>query len=604
MPWRFPIRLKILVGLLLTVTTVVGLITFTMANLFHEDKRTYVNDLASIMALNTADECQSLLVGYSERLLAFGRIMHEAEFDAAKKNMLLERLFDDFKGLVAVTLFNGTTTLASVHDAAGLEDAGLTAESLLKKQLPAVAVVGPDDFVVENITVPGFLPVLGLTEIMNIGDETLVVSGVITLDRLMKLASHASVFEVFLVDRNGTLLAHRDPDRVAQRVEASLPEAASHMMDHRAGMTLEYEKEGQTLIAGVADVNEGDVVVVAQIPSTAAYLASRDLLNRLIVIAMLLLVCATLFSAVGARRLIRPVERLSGATREIAKGKFDISVRVDSNDEIGSLADSFNQMAAELRHRDEALQGAQNQLIQSEKMAAFGQLGAGIAHEVKNPLAGILGCAQLSLRKVEKETPLHRNLSLIEKETKRCRSIIENLLRFARQERGILGPIEINPVIEDAIQIVNHQLEIQKVKLGTDLAKDLPNIRGNANQLQQVLINLMMNAQQAMEGRPGSILVRTRRRDAETVEVILSDTGPGMTKEIQKKIFEPFFTTKPGGKGTGLGLSVSFGIIRDHNGKISVDSAPGKGATFTISLPALGSQAAQPRAELQNAARE
>src|SRR5207245_1787194 len=161
-----------------------------------------------------------------------------------------------------------------------------------------------------------------------------------------------------------------------------------------------------------------------------------------------LLVGAALAGLFWSRRFTRPVERLSRATRQIARGKFDVQIKVTSRDEIGTLAASFNRMASELRDREASLREAQAQVLQSEKLAAVGQLGAGIAHEVKNPLAGILGCAQLSLRKAERGTPLEKNLLLIEKETKRCKTIIENLLKFARQEKTALEPTTVTGLIQ------------------------------------------------------------------------------------------------------------------------------------------------------------
>jgi signal transduction histidine kinase len=218
-------------------------------------------------------------------------------------------------------------------------------------------------------------------------------------------------------------------------------------------------------------------------------------------------------------------------------------------------------------------------------MAAFGVLGAGIAHEVKNPLAGILGCAQISLRQAQTGTPIHTNLALIEKETKRCKTIIENLLRFARQEKAVMEVFDVTRPLEDAMSIVHHQLELQQVKLESSLAADLPSIHGSANQLQQVFMNLLINAQQAMGPEGGMVSVSTARRGTGHVEVIVRDNGSGIPKDIQKRIFDPFFTTKPNGTGTGLGLSVTYGIIKDHHGEILLDSSPGQGTTFTIVLP-------------------
>jgi signal transduction histidine kinase len=186
---------------------------------------------------------------------------------------------------------------------------------------------------------------------------------------------------------------------------------------------------------------------------------------------------------------------------------------------------------------------------------------------------------------------------MIEKESKRCKMIIENLLKFARQEKALMGPVDVNQVVQDAVAIVNHQLELNRVTVHLDLQETLPQIEGNANQLQQVLMNLMINAQQAMEGAPGSVTVSSVRLPSGNVEIRVVDTGPGMSEEVRRKLFEPFYTTKPAGKGTGLGLSVSYGIIEEHKGSIAVDSRPGAGATFIIELPAIPEQIAPTAAE-------
>jgi signal transduction histidine kinase len=177
-------------------------------------------------------------------------------------------------------------------------------------------------------------------------------------------------------------------------------------------------------------------------------------------------------------------------------------------------------------------------------------------------------------------------MEIIEKETNRCTAIIQNLLKFARQEKVDYGPVDLNRVATDAMAIVEHQLEMNKVKLIPELTDNLPIISGNANQIQQVLINLMINAQQAMDGRSGEVNVATVAGGNGHIQVKVSDNGPGMPEDVRAKIFEPFFTTKPVGKGTGLGLSVSYGIIKEHKGEIEVDSAPGEGTTFVMTFPA------------------
>jgi two-component system NtrC family sensor kinase len=590
---RFPIRLKIMVSLLFALTAVVCVITFTMANFFHDDKKAYINDWVSIAAQSTAEECRSLLVGYQQRLELLSLILLDEDLDRDDKSELLQSAFDTFPQLVQVAVYRDGEELEVASDLHSLESSGLTEESLrsYRESHPIPADRLRDGRVyVRNSTMTEEFPTftLAFERPTEDGAPAPTVSATVRLDELLDVGARFRVFEIFVVDDEGTLLALPDARLVANREPANLVPEAQQVHDSlRAGMTLEYSDRGIDTIGGFAGVDIGRVTVAAQMPRSVAYLASRDLIKRALAVGFVLLILVAVGGRLSARRIVRPVERLSSATLEIAKGDFEIQIDVEGRDEIGALARSFNRMTSELKTREEKLAEANTQLIQSEKLAAFGQLGAGIAHEVKNPLAGILGCAQLSLMETEEGTSLHTNVKLIEKETERCRTIIENLLKFARQDKAILEPTEINAVIEDAAAIVNHQLEVNQVKLVKELGENLPIVRGNANQLQQVLMNLMMNAQQAMEGEFGSVTVTTRPAGDDHIEVIVSDTGPGMTDDVRTRLFEPFFTTKPTGEGTGLGLSVSFGIIEDHGGEIDVASEPGEGARFTITLPVM-----------------
>ncbi len=589
----FPIRLKIMVALLFALTMVVIAISFTMGAFFHEDKRSYMNDWVSIAAVSTADEARSLLQGYSRQLEICSSIMLDTDIPGADRQRLVREIFDRFPELVEISLHRGGDEVDSARDVKALEAAGLTVEQLRDFRrthpLPSSSVLAVTPYV-ENSTIAKSLPSLTIAFARKQSGTTtpLVVSGLVRLDELLRLGARFRVFEVGLESSDGTLLAHPDLGRVVRREKAYRPvELEAAVGRNRAAQTVQYRRDNADMIGGFAPVQFAGITAAAQMPKAAAFLASRDLIHRLISVAVILLATVAVGGRLWSRRITRPLERLSEATRVIAKGSFDVKVDVQSRDEIGALAGSFNQMASELEVRETALKEAHSQLIQSEKMAAFGQLGAGIAHEVKNPLAGILGCAQISLLDVEQGTFLHKNLTLIEKETNRCKTIVENLLRFARQEKAVKEPIRVNQVVDDAAAIVNHQLEIHKVKIAKELAADLPLVNGNANQLQQVLMNLLVNAQQAMGGKEGRIRIATRAAEGGKIEISVTDDGPGIPREIQHKLFDPFFTTKPAGQGTGLGLSVSFGIIKDHDGEIVIRSEPGQGATFLITLPAL-----------------
>jgi len=592
--FRFPIRFKILVTVLLGITVVVSIITFTMANLFHTDKKAYIHDLVSVVALNTAEEAQSVLVGYRERLQVYARLLSDPGLSREQKTGLLNRLFEDFQEFVAVSIYESGKEEATVYDRKTLEEGGISKRDLLEYRrqnpLPLDRIAGGTVYV-ENSSLSETLPVFTLAIPYSAGGKgkPVVVAALLRLDNLIRIAGRSRMFETFLVDSRGNLLAHRERKRVAERARADWIPGSVAGSDRQSAVTaLEYDLKETAMIGGFARLQVGEVLAGAQIPRSVAFLTARQLLRNLMIVSLVLLVAAALLALIWSRRLTQPIERLSGAAKEVGKGRFDIQVESSTKDEIGDLAESFNRMASELTARERALLEAQAQLIQSEKLAAFGQLGAGIAHEVKNPLAGILGYTQLSLRKIDPDNPLRGNLQIIEKETKRCKSIIENLLRFARQEKVAFQGVAVNQVVEDTAALLDHQLGIHQVRLGKELAPGLPPVHGNANQLQQVLMNLLINAQQAMEGRPGQVTMTTGLSRSGKVEIRVSDTGPGIPEEIRHRLFDPFFTTKPAGKGTGLGLSVTYGIIKDHKGEIRVESEPGEGAIFIIALPAAG----------------
>lgn len=591
--FRIAMRFKILIALLFVITAVVGIITFTMARLFQNDKTAYIHDLTSLIALHTAQEAQSLLAGYHEQVQILSRLVFEKNVSDDQKIKMLKNLFEEYQDFVTFSLKQNDRELIALYDAESLETAGISKDDLTKYQTehtPPLEQMKPGDASVANTTLSSKLPTLTMTVLLNKPDtnETAVGTAVIHMNTFLRLAGRSKVFETFIIDSQGTILVHVDREQVADKKAVTwIPNIQNLTKKQSMSTTLEYDQDKVPMVGGFAPVEFGKLLVGVQIPRAAAYLTARELLNNLIIVSLLLLIGSAVLGLFWSKSITRPIERLSGATKSIAQGQFTVQVEASSKDEIGDLAQSFNQMATELEKREKALKDAQEALVQSEKMAAFGQLGAGIAHEVKNPLAGILGFAQLSLRKLEENSPLRENLTIIEKETKRCKTIIENLLKFARQEKVAHEPIEVNRVVEDSVAIVEHQLGLHDVQIDKALAPNLPRILGNANQIQQVLMNLLINAQQAMEGKPGLVKATTRRFDHEHVEIRVTDTGPGIPKEIRAKIFEPFFTTKPTGKGTGLGLSVSYGIIKDHKGDIRVESEVGKWTTFIITLPAL-----------------
>jgi signal transduction histidine kinase len=353
-------------------------------------------------------------------------------------------------------------------------------------------------------------------------------------------------------------------------------------------------------------------------------------IGSVVVASMIAGVIAFLLLIVFHRKTIQPIIQLAELTRDISETKnYSLRTPFASNDEIGVLARSINAMLdeiqvhhkelqqsqknlesviADLRQSEEELKSAneliedynktleakveqrtnelqdsQRRLLQSSKMAAVGQLAGGIAHEINNPLTVILGFAQYTVKKLGKEHDLYEPLEAIEREANRCKKLVGDLLTFSRTSKGQSDVVDINKVIEDTLKLVQVESKGKNIRFDVRYGTLLPAIPGDANHLQQVLVNLCNNAVDAMPDG-GTVTITSEKRETGVI-VTVTDTGTGMTEGVRQHLFEPFFTTKEVGKGTGLGLSICYEIIHQHNGTIEAESAVGKGTTFTIGLP-------------------
>lgn len=290
-------------------------------------------------------------------------------------------------------------------------------------------------------------------------------------------------------------------------------------------------------------------------------------------------------------RITNPLRALRTSAEAVARRDFTKKITDISSDELGELAVAFNQMIDSLRQSTEELQSTittlQNtraQLIQSEKLSAMGEFIAGITHELNNPLCTIVGFSEL-LKEQNSDAAFSKDIDLIAEAGNRCHKIVQNLLSFARQRPPERKPVKLNEILESTLNFMSYDLRTSNINIVREYDPDLPVIIADAHQLQQVFLNLINNARQAIMGvrDRGTIVIRTRRDKNALVQI--ADDGPGIPPENMSRIFDPFFTTKEVGKGTGLGLSVSYGIIREHNGDISVQSEVGSGTTFEIQLP-------------------
>lgn len=300
-------------------------------------------------------------------------------------------------------------------------------------------------------------------------------------------------------------------------------------------------------------------------------------------------------------RLVRPLGEVAAAASRVAQGDLNLQVEVNSRDEIGELGAAFNRMTTELRkakanllqwtwtlegrvvERNQALRNIQDSMARSEKMASLGQLSAGIAHEINNPLTAILLNVHLLLERAAPDDPQAAALRLIAEETERCAEIVKGLLDYSRRTPPERTAVDLNALIERTVGLLSGQAWARNVRIVRDLDRSLPPMPMEGTKVQQVFWNLILNACEAMPAG-GELAISTRRSaDGREAEIMFADSGPGIPDEIIGRIFDPFFTTKP--SGTGLGLAVAAGIVEQHGGRISVRSEAGRGAVFTVQWP-------------------
>jgi two-component system, NtrC family, sensor kinase len=374
---------------------------------------------------------------------------------------------------------------------------------------------------------------------------------------------------------------------------------------------------GQTVL-GVLDTNLSLAKADAQLAQTTW---------RMLAYTVFALLDISLLTWLFVWRLVgQPLKHLKNGTKELADGNLGYQLEVDSSDEVGELADSFNRMSLQLRSANEEivawaktledrvdqktreLKRAHEHVLHVEKMATIGKMAAVVAHEINNPLSGILTYARLLKKWIQrgeaestKRQDSEQCLDLIADESRRCGDLVKNLLTFSRTAPINVQTTDLNAVVDRSVRLIAHQLELNGVELHSSLAAGLPSTQCDPGQIEQVLLALIINAIDAMP-RGGNLWVSTNlHKNGSEITIRIKDDGSGISPEILSRIFEPFLTTKEAGKGVGLGLAVSWNIIEAHRGRIEVQSEVGKGTTFTVSLP-LESSATPPAASVPEVA--
>ncbi len=297
------------------------------------------------------------------------------------------------------------------------------------------------------------------------------------------------------------------------------------------------------------------------------------------------MIIAFIISLYLGNTIINRIRILKNATEAIASGNLDYKLSPDKISGFNMLDEAFNDMARSLKDHNDQLQKMHHQLAITEKLTALGKMAAGVAHEINNPLGGILLYSNIVLEDIPEDSPARENIQKIIYQTNRCKEIVQSLLDFAKTSTSAMLPLQINQIIYTSLRLVRDQSMFHGIEVEASLAENLPETIGDRSRLEEVFLNLFINAADAMKGS-GKLTIITGLNRNKSIRISISDTGKGIDNEHFSHIFEPFFTTKEPGEGTGLGLSIVYGIIQKHNGTIDAECTPGAGTTFIISLPA------------------
>lgn len=390
----------------------------------------------------------------------------------------------------------------------------------------------------------------------------------------------------YIVDASGNVIVHPHKERLLENLSDN--PAVSGLLTKREGIIEFTNKDEVRILAAFAKIEETGWGVVVRQPTEESYAAAESNLFFLVIVFICSLLAALALGIYLARKISDPVTALAVGVKRVAAGDLGTKIQVETADEIGQLALAFNDMTGKLKLHMEEIDRAhsevlktQKQLLQSEKMAAIGQLAAGLAHEIYNPLNVISGFTEVLLKQCERPESEKKHLSEIYRETGRCQSLIAELLRFAKPKKSGRALSDLGVILTETVSLIQAQAKAQGISVALDISKDLPAVLADKDQLKQVFLNLLLNACQAMPS--GGELKATVYQESGAVAVDIKDTGSGIKPQDIQNIFNPFFTTKA--EGTGLGLALSFAVMESHGGTINVKSEEGEGATFTLTLP-------------------
>ncbi|MBI2511520.1 MAG: response regulator [Opitutae bacterium] len=547
-------------------------------------------DTAEAVFLNSLDIRTRNLVSRFRGLVNEPRFKGNASTgDAKTLNIYLRDLLDEFQDDTELVLF---TPLAGTWLASAQRDAGTNLAEFQSAIAPSVRLaqsgaldarliaVGGKTWNVVSIPVAlseGAAPIGALSVATRLGESAM---------QELKGLTHADIF--LLAGETISASTIRRPVLPAALSASTAPAAGRRIVP--------VELEGEHYFALTDDYRPAGASGNLRYVLLSSFEARLRDLDRARLTLVSVSVAGILVSALAVwfliRRITQPLLTLRDAAEAVGRGDFTRRIERFSDDECGAVAVAFNGMTenlqasrAELEKAVQSLKTTQAQLIQSEKLSAVGQFVAGVAHELNNPLTSVIGFSEL-LQATSTDPKQKEQLDHIARNAHRCHKIVHSLLGFSRQHEPERKLVRLQEVAEAVLELTAYDMRVNNITLVREYAADLPPLLGDSHQLQQVVLNIVSNARQALENfrRDGRIVLRTGAT-GDRVWLRIVDNGPGISPENLKKIFDPFFTTKPQGKGTGLGLSLSYGIVQEHRGAIRAESQPGVGTEFILEFP-------------------
>lgn len=393
----------------------------------------------------------------------------------------------------------------------------------------------------------------------------------------------------YVVDASGDVIIHPEGEKILE--DFSENPAVKELLSKMKPGVIEFEnQEGILILAAFAPIVETGWGVVVRQPASESYAFAEHIRKTHWIFLACGVVMALGFGFLLAGYYLRPISELTHAVQKVTQGDLNITIEPKTRDEVGELAKGFNEMTLALKKHLRKIEEShknvlesQMHLARSEKLASVGQLAAGLAHEINNPINVIMGFSEMLLKQLGPDHPKRNYVEEIDREANRCGKLVQTLLRFARQKEMVFEKCNINNIVDDVLLLVRDRSENSGIVVNYQPDKNIHHINGDEDQLKQVILNIVLNACQAMP-KGGELTIRTENFQANgSVAIRVSDSGLGIKPENRDKIFSPFFTTKD--QGTGLGLAVSYAIVEQHGGKIIVESVSPHGATFIVVLP-------------------